>query len=76
MLPEATRAWLAGVSSWAGQTDINSCSIGIEIVNPGHEFGYSDFPIRQIAAVIALCRGILARRPIRPGRSASLRVRR
>jgi N-acetylmuramoyl-L-alanine amidase len=52
-VPEALRAWHAGVSSWAGESDINSCSIGIEIVNPGHEFGYPDFPLRQIAAVIA-----------------------
>jgi N-acetylmuramoyl-L-alanine amidase len=50
MVPEARRAWHAGVSSWAGETDINSRSIGIEIVNPGHDFGYPDFPIRQIAA--------------------------
>ena len=64
MVPEAKRAWHAGVSSWSGQTDINSRSIGIEIVNPGHDFGYPDFPIRQIAAVIALCRGIIARRGI------------
>ncbi len=68
MVPEARRAWHAGVSSWAGQTDINSRSIGIEIVNPGHEFGYADFPRRQIAAVIALCRGIIARRKIRRDR--------
>jgi N-acetylmuramoyl-L-alanine amidase len=68
-VPEARRAWHAGVSSWAGETDINSCSIGIEIVNPGHDFGYPDFPRRQIAAVIALCRSILARRgPISPDR--------
>ena len=65
LVPEARRAWHAGVSSWAGETDINSRSIGIEIVNPGHDFGYPDFPIRQIAAVIALCRGIIARRAIR-----------
>ena len=64
MVPEAKRAWHAGVSSWGGETDINSRSIGIEIVNPGHDFGYPDFPIRQIAAVIALCRGIIARRAI------------
>jgi N-acetylmuramoyl-L-alanine amidase len=64
MVPEAKRAWHAGVSSWAGETDINSRSIGVEIVNPGHDFGYPDFPIRQIAAVIALCRGIIARRAI------------
>jgi N-acetylmuramoyl-L-alanine amidase len=61
-VPEAMRAWHAGVSAWAGETDINSRSIGIEIVNPGHEFGYADFPLRQIAAVIALCRSILTRR--------------
>ena len=68
-VPEARRAWHAGISSWAGETDINSCSIGIEIVNPGHDFGYPDFPRRQIAAVIALCRSILARRgPISPDR--------
>ncbi len=48
-------------SSWAGETDINSCSIGIEIANPGHDHGYPDFPRRQIAAVTALCRSIFTR---------------
>ncbi|MEA2991227.1 MAG: N-acetylmuramoyl-L-alanine amidase [Alphaproteobacteria bacterium] len=67
-VPEARRAWHAGVSSWSGETDINSCSIGIEIANPGHDFGYPDFAKRQIAAVIALCRGIIARRNIAPER--------
>jgi N-acetylmuramoyl-L-alanine amidase len=67
-VPESERAWHAGVSYWAGETDINSCSIGIEIANPGHEFGYPDFPTRQIAAVITLCRGIIARRGIRADR--------
>ena len=57
-VPEARRAWHAGVSSWHGVTDINSCSIGIEIVNPGHDFGYPEFPAVQIEAVIALCRDI------------------
>ena len=61
-VPEALRAWHAGVSSWAGESDINSRSIGIEIVNPGHEFGYCDFPLRQTAAVISLCKTILTRR--------------
>ena len=61
-VPETMRAWHAGVSSWAGETDINSRSIGIEIVNPGHEFGYRDFPLRQIAAVISLCKSIVTRR--------------
>jgi N-acetylmuramoyl-L-alanine amidase len=61
-VPEGLRAWHAGVSAWAGDTDINSRSIGIEIVNPGHEFGYCDFPLRQIAAVISLCKSIITRR--------------
>src|SRR3984893_5001327 len=68
MVPEARRAWHAGASSWAGETDVNSCSIGIEIANPGHDFGYPDFPKRQIAAVTALCRGIQTRNTLRPAR--------
>ncbi len=68
LVPEARRAWHAGVSSWKGETDINSRAIGIEIVNPGHEFGYRDFPEAQIEAVIALCRDILARHTIPPDR--------
>ncbi|MCO5130888.1 MAG: N-acetylmuramoyl-L-alanine amidase [Xanthobacteraceae bacterium] len=67
-VPEAKRAWHAGVSYWAGETDINSCSIGIEIVNRGHDWGYPDFPLRQIAAVIALSRGIMIRRNVPPHR--------
>src|SRR5256886_17481608 len=64
LVAEARRAWHAGVSSWAGNTDINSCSIGIEIANPGHDHGYPDFPRRQIAAVTALCRSIFTRHKI------------
>jgi len=63
-VPERMRAWHAGESYWAGETDINSCSIGIELINRGHDWGYPDFPLRQIAAVIALCRGIIIRRNI------------
>src|SRR3982074_3013719 len=51
-------------ASWAGEEDINSCSIGIEIANRGHDWGYPEFPLRQIAAVIALCRGIMLRRKV------------
>ena len=68
MVRESDRAWHAGKSSWRGQTDINSCSVGIEIVNPGHGLGYHAFPKRQIAAVIALCRGIAGRHAILPER--------
>jgi N-acetylmuramoyl-L-alanine amidase len=61
LVPEERRAWHAGVSSWRGQTDMNGASIGIEIVNPGHEFGYRAFPEVQIAAVIALVADIRSR---------------
>ena len=67
-VPESKRAWHAGVSSWAGEDDINSCSIGIEIANRGHDWGYPEFPRRQIAAVTALCRGIVLRRNVPPQR--------
>jgi N-acetylmuramoyl-L-alanine amidase len=63
-VPEAKRAWHAGVAFWGGEEDINSCSIGVEIVNKGHDWGYPDFPLRQVAAVIALCRGIMLRRKV------------
>ncbi|MFG1376533.1 N-acetylmuramoyl-L-alanine amidase [Xanthobacter autotrophicus] len=68
MVAEAARAWHAGRSSWEGVTDINSRSIGIEIVNGGHDFGLPDFPAAQIAAVIALCADIVARHAIRADR--------
>src|SRR5262249_44708981 len=64
LVAEARRAWHAGTSSWAGESDINSCSIGIEIANPGHDHGYPEFPRRQIAAVTALCRSIFTRHQI------------
>ena len=63
-VPEARRAWHAGVASWAGAGDINARSIGIELVNPGHEFGYREFAADQIASLITLCHSILMRHPI------------
>ena len=54
LVAEERRAWHAGKSFWRGEKDINSVSIGVEIVNPGHEFGYRPFPDAQIAAVIEL----------------------
>jgi N-acetylmuramoyl-L-alanine amidase len=65
---ESRRAWHAGESSWAGETDLNSRSIGIEIANPGHDHGYREFPNAQIAAVTALCRDIIVRHGIHPER--------
>ena len=66
LVPEAFRAWHAGKSYWAGETDMNSASIGIEIVNGGHDFGSPPFPDAQIEAVIALCRDIAGRHDIPP----------
>jgi N-acetylmuramoyl-L-alanine amidase len=68
LVSEQRRAWHAGVSLWHKATDINSRSIGIEIVNPGHDAGYPDFPAAQIDAVIRLCRDIIARYPVPPDR--------
>jgi len=68
LVQESRRAWHAGKASWAGETDINSCSIGVEIANPGYDHGYPDFPKRQIAAVTALCRSILTRNAVPPVR--------
>jgi N-acetylmuramoyl-L-alanine amidase len=64
MVAEARRAWHAGLSNWEGETDTNSRSVGIEIVNPGHEHGYRPFPDAQIEAVIALGLDICARHGI------------
>ncbi len=68
LVDERRRAWHAGQSIWAGETDVNSRSIGIEVANPGHEFGYRPFPEAQIGATIALCRDILSRHQIPPER--------
>lgn len=64
MVDESLRAWHAGVSSWKNEDDLNSCSIGIEIQNPGHTAGYPDFPDIQMQAVLGLCRDISTRNTI------------
>lgn len=64
MVAEDRRAWHAGVSSWRGHTDINGRSIGVELENKGHEYGYEDFTDAQMSALISLCEEILARHPI------------
>ncbi|MFA5988710.1 MAG: N-acetylmuramoyl-L-alanine amidase [Sphingomonas sp.] len=64
---EEHRAWHAGKSHWREVDDVNSASIGIEIVNPGHEFGYRPFPDEQIAAVIELVASIKERYGITRG---------
>ncbi len=67
MVDESKRAWHAGRSYWRGATDINSASVGIEIVNPGHEFGYRPFPVAQIDALIPLMQEITLRYRITRG---------
>jgi len=64
LVGEESRAWHAGIGYWAGIRDVNAHSIGIELVNPGHEFGYRDFPEAQMAALENLAKAILARHPI------------
>nr|MBA3812059.1 N-acetylmuramoyl-L-alanine amidase [Caulobacteraceae bacterium] len=61
LVAEARRAWHAGKAVWGGQTDINGASIGIEMVNPGHEFGYRPFPDRQIEATTRLIADVRSR---------------
>jgi len=68
LVPEQRRAWHAGRSFWKGDKDINAASIGIELVNPGHEWGYRDFPEAQIAALVALLDDIRGRWIIPDGR--------
>lgn len=67
LVDEARRAWHAGRSHWRGVTDVNSASVGIEIVNPGHEFGYREFPSEQVEAVARLVAEIKDRHAITRG---------
>jgi len=66
LVDEADRAWHAGKSWWRGISDVNSASIGIEIVNPGHEFGYRPFPPEQMTAVAGLVAAACRRHGIDP----------
>ena len=66
LVDEKERAWHAGEAEWGGRGDVNARSIGIELVNPGHEFGYRPFPEAQMMALTALAREILGRHPIPP----------
>ncbi|WGF86221.1 N-acetylmuramoyl-L-alanine amidase [Marinivivus vitaminiproducens] len=68
LVDERRRAWHAGVSSWQGRRRLNDVSVGIELVNPGHEWGYRPFPETQMQACRTLCRAIMARWRIAPER--------
>lgn len=64
LVPEVNRAWHAGVAMWRRSSDINARSVGVELVNPGHEWGYRPFPEAQMAALERLLGGIVSRHPI------------
>jgi N-acetylmuramoyl-L-alanine amidase len=66
LVADDKRAWHAGRGYWRGQDNINNVSIGIELVNPGHEFGYRPFPEAQMQALIPLCQQLLRHHPIPP----------
>jgi N-acetylmuramoyl-L-alanine amidase len=66
LVDEAMRAWHAGKGSWRSIDNVNAASIGIEIVNPGHEFGYRPFPKPQMNAVAALAKAVMGRHGIAP----------
>jgi N-acetylmuramoyl-L-alanine amidase len=68
LVPETRRAFHAGRSCWEGESDLNAVSIGIEIVNPGHEWGYRAFPEAQMVSVERLCLELMSRHPIPPHR--------
>jgi len=64
LVSEERRAWHAGLSRWAGEADVNSRSIGIELANPGHPAGSPPFPEAQIRSLVALCRTLVGRHPM------------
>ena len=66
LVDEKQCAWHAGVSYWRGHADVNARSIGIELVNPGHEFGYRAFPEPQMDSLIDLCGEVLSRHAVAP----------
>ncbi|HEX4196376.1 MAG TPA: N-acetylmuramoyl-L-alanine amidase [Caulobacteraceae bacterium] len=68
LVPEERRAWHAGVSFWQGERDLNGVSIGVEMVNPGHDLGYRPFPEAQIAALFELLGGVRERWEVADGR--------
>jgi N-acetylmuramoyl-L-alanine amidase len=67
LVDENHRAWHAGKAFWRGVNDVNSASVGIEIVNPGHEFGYRPFPEPQMDALLPLLADIVKRHGVKPG---------
>ncbi len=64
LVEERDRAWHAGVSAWRGLANLNAHSVGIEIINPGHEFGYRAFPAVQMESVLKLSQSVIARHGI------------
>lgn len=68
LVPEERRAWHAGVSFWKGERNLNGVSIGIELVNPGHDWGYRPFPDAQVESLFELIDGVRSRWSVPDGR--------
>jgi N-acetylmuramoyl-L-alanine amidase len=68
LVPETRRAFHAGRSCWKGESDLNAVSVGIEIVNSGHQWGYRPFPEAQMMSLERLCLDLVSRHPIPPYR--------
>ncbi len=68
LVPDELRAWHAGVSWWRGRANLNEVSLGIELVNPGHEWGYRPFPDAQMASLLELTTSLASRWQLSPAR--------
>ena len=66
LVDESKRAWHAGHSAWGETTDMNSASLGIELVNPGHQNGYRPFPAIQISVLKVVMKGVIERHAMNP----------
>ena len=59
MVPDLYKAWHAGISHWGKYSFLNKYSIGIEVSNPGHQFGYINFSKKQIKSLIKLTKVLI-----------------
>ena len=66
IVPDLYIAWHAGKSSWKNYKSLNQNSIGIEITNPGHEYGYKNFTKKQITTLLKLSKFLIKKYKINP----------
>mgnify|MGYP000070402536 CR=1 FL=1 len=66
IVPDLYIAWHAGESSWKNYKSLNQNSIGIEITNPGHEYGYKNFTQKQITTLVKLSKFLIKKYKINP----------